>query len=542
MKKQDLLKMIDGELIDKLFGFCYARTSDSYEAQELCSDILFELVKAANAQGDIEQFYPFLWKVARHVYADFSNSRRQRADRFYEGDAQELLSRMAAGESKDDSGGLLEAVYRRIAFLTRAYREVMVMFYLDGLSVSDIAARQHTSEGAVRQRLFSARKKIRNEVEDMTDRPNKPVALDDIRYVLWGTGNPGWGDPRTGFTRQFSKHIVWLCHKKPARAADIAQALNVPVVYVEEELELLERGENGQYGLLRRLDSGQYALNFILMDKEEMAKANAVYTERLPVICRVLGEYIEQHKAEYLAFPYRNKKIDWNLILWQQMFTLATALQKRVEQILSEEYFAGIKADSRPFQVFGYVDNGQYYGGGCDGVSAHHVCGYAAVHLENIYITRIKPHFHCCLNVAQDTPIQLAIRAVEGLDVHTLSEAEKEHAAKAVECGYVYREGGTLYTKILVSDMKDMDRQFDISRRLLDQEDLEKEAREAAGQIAGQIRRTVPDYLLGEWRLANVLAGMPVLDAVVEDFIEKGLLIPPEDGIGAEGCWMSLEK
>ena len=33
-----------------------------------------------------------------------------------------------------------------------------------------------------------------------------------------------------------------------------------------------------------------------------------------------------------------------------------------------------------------------------------------------------------------------------------------------------------------------------------------------------------------------------LLDAVVECLIEKGVLTPPADGIGAEGCWMSVEK
>ena len=28
----------------------------------------------------------------------------------------------------------------------------------------------------------------------------------------------------------------------------------------------------------------------------------------------------------------------------------------------------------------------------------------------------------------------------------------------------------------------------------------------------------------------------------IEYLIEKGVLTPPEDGIGAEGCWMSVEK
>ena len=42
--------------------------------------------------------------------------------------------------------------------------------------------------------------------------------------------------------------------------------------------------------------------------------------------------------------------------------------------------------------------------------------------------------------------------------------------------------------------------------------------------------------------VANSLANLPILDAVVERLIELGLLTHPEDGIGAEGCWMSVEK
>ena len=33
MKKKELLNYFDEKLMDKLYGFCYARTNDSYEAQ-----------------------------------------------------------------------------------------------------------------------------------------------------------------------------------------------------------------------------------------------------------------------------------------------------------------------------------------------------------------------------------------------------------------------------------------------------------------------------------------------------------------------------
>lgn len=541
MKKQELLKQFDDDLLDKLFGFCYARTNDSYEAQELCSDIIFALVKAAHTDGEITNLYSFIWKVARNVYADFSNKRRKYADTFYDGDADEVLQFVADEEQEDDGDELLGAVYRRIAFLTKAYREVMIMYYIDGLSTAEIAKRQNTGEAAVRQRLFSARQKIKSEVKEMTETYSRSVALEKIDYEIWGTGNPGWGDPRNVCSRMFSNHIVWLCRKKPMSASEIAEELNVPTVYVEEELEILTRGANGEYGLLRRMGNGKYAINFVLMDKEVIEEAHALYTEQLPKICDTISDYIEKHKEEYLSFPYLNKKVDLNLILWQQIHTISHAFSDNVESILAEKHFSQYGKINRPFSVFGYVDNGKNYGGGWDGVHVTNVCGFSEIRLDNIYITRIRKHFSCGLNVSEDPHIQLALRAIDGLDVSTLSEADKEHAAKAIECGYLYRDGDMLYTKILVCSMNDGDRLFDISNGLYNGF-FEEDAEIVAEKVAALIKKVVPEYLLGEWRLANSLANLPILDAVVEVLIEKGILTPPEDGIGAEGCWMSVMK
>ena len=541
MKKQELLKYFNDELLEKLYSFCYARTNDSYEAQDLCSDIIFALVKASKTVGEIENVYSYIWRTARNVYADFSDNRRKYANMVYEGDAEEIIPYIADEKMEDDSDELLGAVYRKISFLTKAYREVMILFYIEGLSTAQIADHLNSSEVSVRQRLFLARKKVKSEVEEMTEFCKKPVLLDKIDYNIWGTGDPFWGDPRDVCTRQFSKHIVWLCRKKAMSATEIASELNVPTVYVEEELEILTKGTNGEYGLLRRLENGRYAINFVLFDKDVMEAANTIYEEQLPKICNTITEFIERHKEKYLEFPYLNKKVDLNLVLWQQIYVIAGAFSNNVRKILDEKYFSQSSGGKRPFNVFGYVDYGKDYGVGWDGLGADNVCGYKKINLDNIYITRIKPHFHCGLNMASDTQIQLAIRAIEGLDIRSLSEIEKEHAAKAIDCGYLYRDGEFLYTKILVSDRKDMDRLFDISKGL-QKGYFELDAEVVAEKIAELIRRNVPDYLLGEWEFANDLANAPVLDALVEILIEKGVLTPPEDGIGAEGCWMSVEK
>jgi hypothetical protein len=137
--------------------------------------------------------------------------------------------------------------------------------------------------------------------------------------------------------------------------------------------------------------------------------------------------------------------------------------------------------------------------------------------------------------------LQLAIRAIEGLDVNSLPDKEKEHAAKAIECGYLYREGDILYTKILVCPLENGSNVFDVTNGLQNGY-FDKEAEIVAEKIAQLIKQSIPDHLIGEWRYANSLANMPILDSVVEYLIEKGILTPPEDGIGAEGCWMYVEK
>lgn len=544
MKKHELLNMIDESLLDALYGYCYPHTRDSHAARELCSDIVYALVKAANTDGEIEEPYAFIWRVARNVYADYCKKRRSADAYGYVGDPEVAFATIADDQEEADDAlmALLPDVYRRIAYLTRAYREVMIAFYLDGKPVARIAQELGVREVTVRQRLYSARKKLKDEVENMTQ-VNKPIALGNIDYDMIGTGDPSWGDPRNGFERQLSLHVLHLCHRSPKTASEIAAELNVPTLYIEQELEILTHGSNGQYGLLRRLDNGRYGVNIVLFDKQTMEKAIALYQQQLPMVADVIADFIEQHKDEYLAFPYLNKEVDLNLILWQQIHCMAHQLEVQVRKILSNKYFADAvdPAPDRPFSVYGFESLGKYFGCGLDGTAARDICGYSCVGMVNIYISRIQKHFACGHNISQDPMLLLTIRAIDGLSVSSLNENEKEIAAKAIEQGYLLRKGDVLYTKILVSEHKDGNDLYSTTVKL-ENGYFDAAAESIAKELAALIKGALPDYLIGEWFFANSLAGLPMVDALVEALIERGILTPPADGIGAEGCWMEIER
>lgn len=539
MKNEELTEIIKGEMLEKLYGFCYARTRDSYEAEELCSDIVFSLVKASRKDGEIKNVHAFIWKTARNVYADFCRKRAKHGEIFYDGDPNDVFMNVSSvTEEDDDYTEKLQAVYRRIAFLTKAYREVMILFYLDGMTTSKIAQIQNTSETAVRQRLFSAREKIRNEVVKMADTNIKPVALDNINFVIWGTGSPEGNDPRNVCTRQLSKHIVWLCRNKPMRASEVAEKLNVPTAYVEEELEVLTEGENGEYGLLRRTDDGRYIINFILLDHEHFDEADKFYSDKIPDICKIIAAYIKDHKTDYLSLPYLNHETDLNRILWHHVHTFSYAFGECVEKILSEKYFGDTATSDRPFSVFGYLDNGKYYGMGCDTTSADNLCGYSKIELTNVYNSQIKKIFGSGFHIHTAANFHIALRAIHGLDVNTLSETEKEHAAKAIEGGLIYREGDILYTKTLAYEIKDKDKIMGLSRAIYDGY-FDAEANDVAEKMAEFIEKSIPKHLTGEWKFACSIAGMSLSSAVVEHLKNEGILTSPRD---SETIFIGIEK
>lgn len=543
MKKHELLKTIDDrELLDKLFGWCYVRTKDSYEAQELCSDIVFAIVKSAHTDGEITDANAFIWRVARNVYADFSANRRVTSERGYIGDPDEAFAFIA--DERDDyaddaDAEELKRIFRSIAFLTRAYREVMIAYYLDGKPITTIAREQNTSETAIRQRLFSARQTIKKEVLNNMENISKPTALQSIDFAIIGTGNPNWGDPRNVSQRQLSKHIVWLCREKARTPAEISDELNVPAVYVEEELDILVAGENGKYGMLRKLDNGRYAINFVLFDEKQIEQAWDIYRSRIPMICDEAIRFISEHEKEYLAYPYLNKQVDLNLVLWQQVSNIAYSLSSLVESNLDE--IMGVPKFDRPFSVFGYHHSkGVYFGEGWDGIEAQNVCGYKYLHFDNLYNKFINAHFHCGHNVSNDVKLQLAVRAIDGLAVSSLTEAENEYAAKAIEEGYLFREGDTLYTKFLVVNRKGCNALWDVTNKI--DSAFDSEAKKVALDMAEFIKANLPSHLQNEYRLANILADMPVFEALGDELISRGMLTPPQNGVGAEGIWLTVEK
>lgn len=161
--------------------------------------------------------------------------------------------------------------------------------------------------------------------------------------------------------------------------------------------------------------------------------------------------------------------------------------------------------------------------------------------MSNIYGRRIDKHFGCGHNISQDPCILMTIKAIGGLNINELTESEKEASAKAVECGYLRKNGDILEPKIIVIDNSNEKDFYSLSNRLHDNMGEIKE--KIAEELAAFIKKHIPKHLMCDYQLyIQLIAGTRILDRVIEECIKTGLLKEPENRIGAEGVLMVVEK
>jgi RNA polymerase sigma factor (sigma-70 family) len=526
--------------LNSLYGFAYKRTNNSYEAEDLCSEIILAVLSAARRNSEIAYVHAFVWTVARRVYADFSEKRRR-------------VSGASAARYWDDASGFgiysieeyietendklqLRRILREISFLSKIYRDVCVLYYLDELKVAEIAARLEISQNAVKQRLHSARKTIKKGVNKMDNLTLKPMGL-----AFLGTGKPVGNDPSSLAHRIFSKALLYLCKDSERSIKELSEALGVPMLYVEEEVYFLEQGVNGYYGLLKKMENGKYTANFIIVDYGDYMKVGEMYRRNTDIIAQRFDVYLKENEQKILNLPFLNKQTDVRFVAWAIVSRILWAFENDVAKRVEDKYFSHIIPTKRDFFTFGvaYKEDDNFDIGfyGCDGVIAHDIDEYAEIQLTNIYGRRLQKHFSCEHNVAQDKLLRMTIRAIKGLPLSSLSEEEKETAAKAIEVGYMKKENDMFFPKILVSEDNGIYWQIidDFNQQITD---LVEPTADALHKL---VKKYVPAHLMNEYKIFIQQTATTLIGGITEKCIELGTLVPPEKTPSAEGVVMVVK-
>ena len=247
---------------DRIYGYAVNRTYTREEADDLSQEILLTALRRLPTLREEERLEPWLWETARRVTAAFRRQiGRQRAMFVY--DCPELPATDIYPAEEEEIRGLVRA---RIAGLSGSWRDVLILYYYDGLSCKQIAQRLALPEGTVTWRLSEGRKRLKKECADMNEL--RETALHPVKLTIRITGEGNYNGTTIPFPHAFiedalSQNLLYHCYREAKTVEELSRLCGVPAYYVEDALQNLVRRE-----ALLEVPGGRYRTGFLIHGPE----------------------------------------------------------------------------------------------------------------------------------------------------------------------------------------------------------------------------------------------------------------------------------
>ena len=227
--------------IEFLLSVALQRCGNIYDAEDLTQETLLAALSYMARGKDIQDVKAWLLVVMGRKFNDMLR-KRYKQPIVSIGDDFDIVDENTTIQLNDEDDEA-ENVRKAVAYLAKNYREVIVRYYMNGQSVSQIASELGIPEGTVKSRLHLGRDHVKKGISDMekyTKQSYSPITL-HISY----SGNPGLnGEPITLIKNDLIvQNILWLAYSKPVTIEEIALSIGIPAAYVEPIVQKLVDGE-----------------------------------------------------------------------------------------------------------------------------------------------------------------------------------------------------------------------------------------------------------------------------------------------------------
>lgn len=171
-----------GELYEtykaQVYRTAVAITHDEAVAEDILQETFLRVYNYADSFDRGQPLEPWLYRITVNLAYSWAN-RAKRWVRFFQGALERLRSDSHRDpEEAAEAGETREVLKHAIDALPDSHRVVVILYYLQGLSVSDIAYVLGVPEGTVKSRLHYAREKLRKTMAERGHGVMSEVAYD----------------------------------------------------------------------------------------------------------------------------------------------------------------------------------------------------------------------------------------------------------------------------------------------------------------------------------------------------------------------------
>jgi len=161
----DALEALYRKYRDQLYRTALAITNDRCAAEEILQDCFLRAYDHIDRVNACSSLRPWLHRIIVNLSYNWAAKRRLRLISLEDVFGSLLMAPRSSPERILEREELLEIVYEAIRSLSMPQRAVIVLFYLQGFNLSEIAYVLDCPVGTVKSRLHSARKNLREKLE-----------------------------------------------------------------------------------------------------------------------------------------------------------------------------------------------------------------------------------------------------------------------------------------------------------------------------------------------------------------------------------------
>jgi RNA polymerase sigma factor (sigma-70 family) len=314
--------------LEMLFYFSLKKTGNRLDAEELAQEIAFEAIVSLSRGHEPADFDRWLWGVARHRYAHWVEARRKGRLRLAPvGVSDQIDQRAHAGSSPEDAyitQEQLELLRRELALMSRAYREILVAYYIERKRIADIAHSLGLPEGTIKRKLHESRALLREGMEMARANGQRSYAPEQVSFAMSGN-NFEASSPWPLIKRLAPKNILLEAYNNPSTIEDLSLALGIAAPYIEEEAELLTQGT-----LLKLLADGRYETDFVIISKEMRLDTFARMIEVSKAFCPAVLGLLDEAIDEIRSIGFHGCTLPADELYWLLLPLIADDIRDRV--------------------------------------------------------------------------------------------------------------------------------------------------------------------------------------------------------------------
>lgn len=292
MNRQEQLIRLETNYLNAFLGYAIKNVNNYDEAEELAQEISYQCVIAIEKEAVRDNFNGFIWSIAHNTYKNWCRKRSRLSlglddTDIYTNIIQELpiLEQVICKEE-------CSRIRLELSRLWGFYRETLVCFYYEELTIRDIALKLVISEEMVKFYLRAGKQKLKeaatmnigNKSFQPSDFSIYKSAIDFSEVNVWDV-----------FKRILPCQIALYCHDLPRTVGEISIEMGTSAVYIEDEIQYLLKA-----GVMIKVDKNKYRTNFHIMKQDAVNQVKdqfeSLYIQYIPAVMQVYDKYLARLK------------------------------------------------------------------------------------------------------------------------------------------------------------------------------------------------------------------------------------------------------